>query len=115
MIKSDVLTCTVYICTLQNIFNLYHTKYIFPCLDFCYNFLTPYINYNVLIKKMMDRKNQYGRSYVNGKALSDDLASLVVADFCEMGGNIETKYVPIGVRTEVAYKYKLCKDTVNKV
>lgn len=63
----------------------------------------------------MDRKNQYGRSYVNGKALSDDLASLVVADICEMGGNIETKYVPIGVRTEVAYKYKLCKDTVNKV
>lgn len=32
-----------------------------------------------------------------------------------MGGNIETKYVPRGVRTEVENKYKLCKDTVNKV
>lgn len=32
-----------------------------------------------------------------------------------MGGNIETKYVPRGVRTEVENKYKLCEYTVNKV
>lgn len=64
----------------------------------------------------MERKNQYGRSYVNGKAISDELGFfLVVAIICEMGRNIETKYVPRGVLTVLTNKYKLIKDTVNKV
>lgn len=64
---------------------------------------------------MIERKYQYGRSYVNCKALSDDLASLVVADKCEMGGNIEKTYVLSEPLTEVANQYKLWQNIVNKV
>ncbi|XP_061186305.1 uncharacterized protein LOC133194343 [Saccostrea echinata] len=63
----------------------------------------------------MEKRNRYGRVYLNGKSLSTDLRELIVQDICDMGGDIITKKVPKGVKKELAKKYKLVPDTITKV
>ncbi len=59
--------------------------------------------------------NKFGRFYDNGKAISNDLRELIIADIREQGGNVDTGKTPSGVFTKVADKYRIYKSTVSRI
>ena len=58
--------------------------------------------------------NKQGRTYQRGKALSDEVRSMIIDEFVENGGDIRTGYFP-GSFDNIAKKFKLKIDTVKKV
>ena len=58
--------------------------------------------------------NKQGRTYQRGKALSDEVRSMIIDEFVENGGDITRGYFP-GSFDNIAKKFKLKIDTVQKV
>ncbi|CAB4023457.1 Ankyrin repeat domain-containing 34B [Paramuricea clavata] len=57
--------------------------------------------------------NKYGRNYVRGKALSEDMVSLVINEIVDMGGDTATGFFE--QYSAVAAKFKLSPKTMKKV
>ena len=58
--------------------------------------------------------NEQGRTYQRGKALSNEVRSMIIDEFVENGGDITTGYFP-GSFDNTAKKFKLKIDTVKKL
>ena len=60
------------------------------------------------------KSNKFGRSYVTGKALSEDFRVLILDTIIERGGDRTIGYIPV-TYSEIAKRFCVCQQTVAKI